>query len=170
PGLRLDESGDLDPAQPLGVVRDLDLAPLGVLQAQRMVHELDQVAVGILDVGVVLAAVLAPPLLRIRTADARTGAGRRGPYVRNAELGEVGQSGFPVIDLDREVAGHRDPRARRYGEVDLAAAEPQLELPLVQRRATVEELGAEDLLVPRPRSFAVADLDIHVVDELDGHG
>src|SRR5262245_53300471 len=39
--LGLDESRDLHPAKPVGIVRDLDPAPLGVLQAERMVDDLD---------------------------------------------------------------------------------------------------------------------------------
>src|ERR1700704_1061561 len=86
--LGLYEPGDLHPAQPLGIMRDLDLAALGVLKPERMIHELDQVAVGVLDVGVVLAAVLPASLLRVGTSDVAAGAGGRRPHVRDAEGGE----------------------------------------------------------------------------------
>src|SRR5262245_38414922 len=47
--LGLNEPRDLHPAEPVGIVRDLDPAPLRILQAERMVDDLDQVAVGVLD-------------------------------------------------------------------------------------------------------------------------
>src|SRR5580765_1922475 len=39
-GLCLDEAGNLDPPEPLGIVSDLDLAALRILQAERMIDEL----------------------------------------------------------------------------------------------------------------------------------
>jgi hypothetical protein len=50
------------------------------------------------------------------------------------------------------------------GAVDFSAANPQLELSLVQFRATVKELRSQYLLVPFPRSVLVANLDIDVLN------
>src|SRR5215468_390557 len=134
-----------------------------------MVDDLDQVAIGILDVGVVLAAVLATPLPRIGATDVGAGARSRCADMLDAELVEARHRGVPVVDFDREMTRGRDDRARRHGKVDLAAAEPELELPPIERRAPVEELSAEDLLVPGPRPLAIAHLHVDVVDQLDGH-
>src|SRR5207245_6108792 len=64
-----DKAGKLSPAQAL----------LRILDAERMVYELDHVAVRVVDVGVVLAGVLPAPLLRIGAAAVGHGAGRRRP-------------------------------------------------------------------------------------------
>ena len=54
--------------------------------------------------------------------------------------------------------GMRD-RLGTFGEVDLGGAEAQLELAAVERRASIEELGAEDLGVPVPCALAITDLE-----------
>src|SRR5436309_12101008 len=55
--LRRDEPGDLGPAQLLDVRRRLDRLAVLVFRAERVIHELDHVAVRVVDVGVVLARV-----------------------------------------------------------------------------------------------------------------
>src|SRR5262249_29390616 len=67
--LRRDEPGDLRPAQLLEVGRRVDLLALLVFGAERVVHELDHVAVRVVNVGVVLARVLSPSVMWIRAAD-----------------------------------------------------------------------------------------------------
>ena len=48
--------------------------------------------------------------------------------------------------------------------VNFPAADSQLELALIEFRATVEILCAEDLLVPLAGTLLVADLDIDMLD------
>ena len=48
--------------------------------------------------------------------------------------------------------------------VNLSCADAKLHLPLVQRRAPVQELGAQYLLVPFPGLLPVGDLDVDMVD------
>src|SRR5512138_1528364 len=49
-----DEAGDLSPANPRDVVSAFHRLPLGIFQAEGVVDQLDQVAVRIVNVGVVL--------------------------------------------------------------------------------------------------------------------
>src|SRR5881397_3693806 len=115
---------------------------------------------------VVLAGILAAPVVRVRAADIRHGAGGRRPYVRNAELVQTGERGIPIVHLQGEMAGGNGGRLRPFGEVNLAAAQAQLELSTVERRASVQKLGAQDLRVPVSSALAIADLDVDVMDQL----
>src|SRR5215510_16588590 len=72
---RGDEPGKLSPPHSL----------LRVLDTERMVDELDHVAVRVVDVGVVLAGVLAAALVRVDAADVGHGAGGRCSHVRDAQ-------------------------------------------------------------------------------------
>src|SRR5712692_993520 len=162
-----DESGNLSPAQLLGIGDGLDRVSLGVLQAERMVDQLDEVSVEIVHVRVVLAGVLAAPLMRIGAADVEPGARGRRPHVLDAQLVQASEHGVPVVHLQGEMAGRDGGRPRGLGEVDLAVSDAQLELPLVERRASVQELGAQHLRVPVPGPLSIADLDVDVVNQLD---
>src|SRR2546428_1358613 len=132
-----------------------------------MVDELDQVSVGVVDVRVVLAGIFAAPLVRVRAADVLHGAGGRRSHVRNAEVVQAGDHGIPVVHLEGEMAGRNDGRLWPFGEVNLAAAEAQLELSPVERGASVQKLGAEDLRIPVLSALPIADLDVDVMDQLD---
>src|SRR5881296_733002 len=132
-----------------------------------MVDELDQVSVGVVDVRVVLAGIFAAPLVRVRAADVLHGAGGRCSHVRNAEVVQAGDHGIPVVHLEREMAGGNGGRLWPFGEVNLAAAEAQLELSPVERGASVQKLGAEDLRIPVSSALPIADLDVDVMDQLD---
>ena len=103
------------------------------------------------------------PALNKRQLQLRLGSGE----IHFTERVEVGEHRVPVIHLQGEVAGGDGGRTGRFREVDLAAAEAQLQLPLVQRRAAVEELRAEHLLVPFPGPRSITDLDVDVMDQLD---
>src|SRR3989442_6457283 len=132
-----------------------------------MIDELDQVPVGIVNVRVVLAGVFAVPLVRVCAANVLHGAGGRRSHVRNGELVQPGDHGIPVVHLQGEMAGGDGGRLWPLGEVNLAAAEAQLELSTVERRSPVQEFGAEDLRIPVSRALSIADLDVDVVDQLD---
>jgi hypothetical protein len=135
-----------------------------------MIDQLDHVAVGVVDVGVVLAGVLAAPLMGIGAADVRPASGRR-PHVRDTQPVQVGEHGLPVVHLQREMIRRGAGRMRSLREVNLAAAEAQLQLPCIEGRTPIQELRAEYLHVPVPGSRSIADLDVDVMDELDpGHG
>jgi hypothetical protein len=54
--------------------------------------------------------------------------------------------------------------------MNLPTADLQLELPVVEFRTTIQELGTEYLLIPLPGSLAIADGDIDMLNEGDpGH-
>ena len=53
----------------------------GVLEPERVIDQLDHVAVGVVDVGVVLAGVLPASLIGVRAADAMTSRGEPIKYL-----------------------------------------------------------------------------------------
>src|SRR5262249_7636307 len=142
-----DEAADLRPPELLLVHHRRRLA-LRVLQAEGMVDELDQVAVGVVDVGEVLTRVLATSLVGIGAAHVRSAAAAERSPVRDVHGVEVGEGGLPVVHLEGEVAGGNRRGGGRLGEVNLGRPEPELELTVVEGGATIEELGAQDLRVP----------------------
>src|SRR5262245_17916018 len=131
-----------------------------------MVDHLNHVAVGDVNVGVVLSDILAAPLIGVGAPDVPPGTGCRRPHVRDAQLVQVREHRLPVIHLEREVAGGNRGRMVRFGEMDLAVAETQLQLPLVERRAAIQEVRSKHLLVPLPRPRSIADLNVDVMDHL----
>src|SRR4030095_14838893 len=62
-----DQAGAQTPPKP--AAHHLDLVATGVLHAQRVIRQLDHVPVRVMKVGVVLAAVLPSPLVRIGAAE-----------------------------------------------------------------------------------------------------
>ena len=132
----LDEAGELGPANVVGVAGQRQVVAFGAFQPQRVVHQLNQVAVGIADIGIVLVGVLPAALMGVLAA----GPGERaagGAAAWHTLRVQVGEHFVPVLDLDGEVyPRHRDHLVNVAG-VDLAGADAQLKLPLVERRAAV---------------------------------
>jgi len=118
--------------KPRGVVGPPHGACLGVPGDRAMVNQLDQVPVGIVNVSVVLAGVLAASLLRV-VPRCSAWCWRRRPTL-DAELAEAGAS-MPFQSSPQERSGWTEWwSAAANGEVDFARAEAQLELPSVERR------------------------------------
>src|SRR5207245_5643364 len=74
----LHKAGNLPPAQSWRIVSHFDLLALGILESQPMIHQLDHVAVRIVNVGVVFAAVFPLPIARVRSEERRVGKDDRG--------------------------------------------------------------------------------------------
>ena len=120
---------------------------LGVFQPQRVLHQLDAVAVRVLYIGGVSAAIRPD----------------RGCSIGDAERVQVGDHFLPVVNLDREMA--RWGRVGSIRRMNLSTSDLQLELPVVKFRPTVQELGAEYLLIPLLGSLAVTNRNIDMLDK-----
>src|SRR5262245_28024285 len=105
-----------------------------------MVHQLDHVAIRVVNIGVVLATILSTSLVGVGSTDIRAGAGGRRARMGNAQLLEVGEHGLPVVNLHGEMAGADRGWVWGFREVHLATADAQLQLPLIERRTPIQKL------------------------------
>jgi hypothetical protein len=76
----------------------------------------------------------------------------------------MGDHLIPVRNLHREMDRRHPRRVSGIGGMDFRAADPQLQLPFIELRATVQKFRTQHLLVPLPGALAIADLDIDVLD------
>jgi hypothetical protein len=135
------------PSQAVGVMYQFHHVALGVFHPQRVLHQLDPVAVWVLYIGGVSAAI-------------RPDGGRG---IGNTPCVQIGDHVIPIVNLERKMTrwgGIRGIRRMNFPAPDL-----QLELPFVEFGTTIEELGTEYLLIPLPGSLAVTDGDIDMLDE-----
>ena len=86
------EFGELAPAGALVVVGHVDPAAMGVLQAEGVVDQLDHIAVGVVDVGVVPAAVVPLPPGNLGVPRSRMGG------VGDSQAVQVVDAFVPVVD------------------------------------------------------------------------
>ena len=113
--------GALGPGQAVWVVYQLCFGPGRIFQAQRMVGQLDHVAVGIVDVGVVVAGIVpgAPggfrPVSRPVSGD---------PGIGDPNAVQVGKHLIPILDLRREMHGGNLDRVGGVIGVYLGVAQP----------------------------------------------
>src|SRR5215510_10510106 len=107
-------------------MHDLNLVSLGVLQTERMVYQLDYIAVGIVNVGIVFAAVLTAAVARIAPPDGRPDAASPGPRMGNAKGVQMRERGLPVVHLHGEMDRGDADRIGGLGTVHLPTADPQL--------------------------------------------
>src|SRR5882672_1735208 len=130
-----------------------------------MIHQLDHVAVGIVNVGVVFAAIFALPIACVVTANRGPNAPASRAGIRYTDSIEMRQGGFPVVHLNGKVHRRDTDGLRRLGKVHLPRADAQLELTSVERWTAVQELRTEHFFVPLPRTLPIANLDIDMMDQ-----
>src|SRR5712691_12600593 len=157
---RRSEARKPGPGQAAGVMEQLDLVPRRVLHSQRMVYQLDHVAVRIMNVGVVSVAILAASVRR-----AALFTDSRCRTIGHAQFVQVGNHFLPVRDLHREMDRWYPNWISNISRMNLRAPYPQLELPCIEVRATVQKFCVQHLLIPLPGPLAVANLDIDVLDQ-----
>src|SRR5207249_4036538 len=161
----LHKAGNLPPAQSWRIVSHFDLLALGILESQPMIHQLDHVAVRIVNVGVVFAAVFPLSRARVVAANRAPHASSSGARIGHTEGIEMRQGGLPVVHFHRKVHRRDTDGLRSLGKVHLPRADAQLELAPVERRTTVQELSTEHFLVPLPRPLPIANLDIDMMNQ-----
>ena len=138
--------------RPLGSCATSYGLALGIPQPQGVLHQFNHVAIGVMNVGGVPTAV----------------ATDRGRSIRDFQRLQVGYHFIPVVYLQGEMP--RRVGGWRKSAVDFPAPDSQLQLSLVQFRATVEKFGAQDSFVPLAGPLLVADLEIDVLDHRNpGH-
>jgi hypothetical protein len=115
-------------------MEQLDLVAFGVLYPQRVVYQLDHVAVRIMNVGVVSVVILAAPI----GSPALSTDSRCRP-IRHAQFVQVGNHVLPIRNLHREMDGWYPNGLSDISGMNLCAPDPQLELPFIEFRATVQK-------------------------------
>src|SRR5215471_11233459 len=131
-----------------------------------MVHQFDHVAVGIVNIGVVLIGVLTCPIAWLFPATRTCPAARIG-YTKGIQMR---QRRLPVVHLHSKVP-YDTHGLWHLSKVHFSRADAQLQLTRVARRATVEKFRPEHLLIPLPRALPITSLDVHMMDHSDfGHG
>ena len=113
--------GTLGPGQAVRVMRQVCLGPRRVFQTQRMVYQLYNVAVGIPDVGLVVAGIVpgAPGGFRPYS---RPASGS--PGIGDPNAVQVGKHFIPILDLRREMHGGNLDRVGGVIGVYLGVAQP----------------------------------------------
>ena len=130
-----------------------------------MIHQLDHVAVRVVNVGVVFTAVFPLPIARVVAANSTPKAPSSGTRIGHTKGIEMRQGGLPVVHLNRKVHGRDTDGLRNFSKVHLPRADAQLELAPVEGWTTVQELSAKYFFVPLPRTLPIANLDIDMMDQ-----
>src|SRR5262249_24980094 len=143
----------------------VNLFTLSIFESQPMIHQLDHIAVRIVNVGVVFAAVFPLPIAWVVAANRAPNAPSSSTRIGHTKGIEVRQCGLPVVYLNRKVDRRDTDGLRSLGKVHLPRANAQLELAPVEGWTTVQELSAEHFLIPLPRTLPIANLDIDMMDQ-----
>ena len=120
-----------------------------MLSSYGMMNQFDHIAVGVLQVGVVGAVILSPPLARVISAhllpERPSPPWPYGLAVDNAQMVQIGEHCVPIVDLHRKMDQRSLDNVGGLTEVNLPGAKVRLEL---LTTSPCYDLSTKDVLVP----------------------